>query len=356
MTRNPNSKEPLFDPTQVKAQFDRALPSMASEIADLLERPLPRLTKRDKKQISQEFSSGMEVIAPHVTKLVEINGDPARLRESYENLEQILREYLRRSNVRMRPNEDAYDCFVRQSERLIRAPYGLKRLKQFRLAQDGVQILARNVLAAPGGLKASNDLISEFGRKHLKEYLRFANTVDARLNNYRNIDLRKATARNVTRVADLYRDIAAAFEHRLRLLVGLNFISIGQPKPYADLRSFGYNRLLQAVESPRNPLLHFLNGAVNRHVRNALSHNGVSSSLSKSIVVFVDYSPGKKSETETIWTVSQFLRETRRLLLTTLGAAYLETEFMYLRSYCTVEVMREMIRAQEEASGQKNIG
>jgi hypothetical protein len=296
MTRNPNSKELLFDPTLVKAQFDRVLPSIASEIADLFEQPVPRLTKRDKTRISQEFSSGIDVIAPHVTKLEEINGDPARLRESYECLEQIFREYLRRSNLKMRPNEDAYDCFVRQTERLTKVPYRLKRLKRFRLVQDGVQILVRNALAAPGGLKASNDLISEFGRKHLKEYLRFANTVDARLNSYSNIDLRKATARNVTRVADLYRDIAAVFEHRLRLLVGLNFIAIGEPKPYADLRSFGYNQLLQAVESPKNPLIHFLNGAVNRHVRNALSHNGVSSSLSKGIVVFVDYSPGKKAK------------------------------------------------------------
>jgi hypothetical protein len=260
MRKNPNSKEPLFDPTQVKAQFERALPKVVIEIADLFEQSVPRLTRRDKKRILQEFSSGLGVVARHVAKLEEINGDPARLRESYENLEQIFREYLRRSNFKMRPDEDAYDCFVRQSERLIKVPYRLKRLKRFRLVQDGVQVLIRNAMSAPGGLKAADDLISEFGRKHLKEYLRFANTVDARLNSYSNIDLRKATARNVTRVADLYRDIAAALEHRLRLLVGLNFIAIAQPKPYADLRSFGYNQLLQAVELPRNPLLHFLEG------------------------------------------------------------------------------------------------
>ena len=180
MTRNPNGREPLFDPTQVKAQFDRALPRIANEIGDLLELPVPRLTKRARKQISQEFSSGVDAVARHITKLEEIDGDTARLRESYENLEQIFREYLRRSNVRMRPNEDAFDCLVRESQKLLKPPYPLKRLKQFRLVREGVQRLVRSAMTVPGGLKASEDLIKEFGRKHSNEYFRFANSMDAR--------------------------------------------------------------------------------------------------------------------------------------------------------------------------------
>lgn len=356
MKRNLDSKEPSFDPTHVKAEFESSLPKIVTELADLFEQPLPRLSKRDKRRMSQDFSWGIDVSAPHVKALEDINGDPTRLSESYKHLEHIFRKFLRRGNVRLRRNEDAFDCFVRQSERLLKAPYPLKRLKQFSLVRPGVQTLIRTAMAAPGGLKASEDLISEFGRKHLKQYLRFANAIDARLASYRSIDLRKATHRNITRVADIYRDSASAFENRLRLLVGLNFIALGKAKTYSELRSLGYNPLLQAVESPKHPLLHFLRGAVNRHVRNALSHNGVSSSLSKRVIVFVDYAPHKKSETEIIWTMSQFIRETKKLLVTMLGAAYLENEFIYVRNYCTVEAMRDMLRAQSEGTASpKNI-
>jgi hypothetical protein len=350
MKRKPDSKESSFDPTHVKAQFDRVLPRVLTEIADMLEQPVPHLTRRDKERLSQDFSYGIDVLAPHVKALEEINGDPTRLSESYKHLEQIFRKSLRRGNVRLRRNEDAFDCFVRRSERLLKAPYRLKRVKQFSFVRFGVQTLIRTAMAAPGGLKASEDLISEFGRKHLKEYLRFANAVDARRSSYRSIDLGRVTHRNITRVADVYRDSAAAFESRLRLLVGLNFIAVGSAKTYSELRSLGYNPLLHAVESPNNPLLHFLRGAVNRHVRNALSHNGVSSSLSKRVVVFVDYSPYKKSETQIVWTMSQFFREASKLLVTILGAAYLENEFIYCTTYCTVEAMKEMLRAQSETA------
>jgi hypothetical protein len=54
--------------------------------------------------------------------------------------------------------------------------------------------------------------------------------------------------------------------------------------------------------------------------------------------------------------MSQFVRKTKTLLLTILGAACVENEFMYLRSYCTVEVIRDMLRVQGEASGQDGIG
>ncbi len=347
--RSTNTKE-AFDVANVKAQFDRALPRIATEIGDLLELPVPRLTKRARKQISQEFSSAVDAVARHITKLEEIDGDPARLRESYENLEQIFREYLRRSNVRMWTNEDAFDCLVRESEKLLKPPYPLKRLKQFRLVREGVQRLVRSAMTVPGGLKSSEDLIKEFGRKHSNEYFRFANSVDARLKSYQNVDFRKCTARNITRIADLYRDTAAAFENRLRLLVALNFIASGKPKAYSELRRFGYNQLLQAVESTKNPLLHFLKGTINRHVRNALSHNGVSSRLSKRSVVFVDFAPAKGAETEIVWTISQFMRQTKRLLLTMFGAANVENEYIYVFNYATVEAIKEMVTTQSKSN------
>src|SRR5260370_23667212 len=155
--KNKNTKESAFDPTHVKAQFERTLPKIVTEISDLFEQPAPRLSKRDKQRMSQDFSWAIDVCLPYVKTLEEISGDPARVLESYQNLEQMFRKLLGRGKVRLRPNEESFDCFVRQSQRLLKAPYRLKRLKQFRLVRQGVQTLIRTAMAAPGGLKASED-------------------------------------------------------------------------------------------------------------------------------------------------------------------------------------------------------
>ena len=210
----------------------------------------------------------------------------------------------------------------------------------------GVEQLVRATVSAKFGMADSQKLIEEFGRKHLKEYMRFANTIDARITSYRNLDFRHMTPRNITRLTDLYRDAAAGFESRLRLLVGLNYIACGKKKTYGELRRLGYNQLLQVVESPRNSLLHFLQDAIDRHVRNAMMHGGVSSSVSKNRITFVDYSPSKQKETEILWTMSEFVRRTKNLLVTILAVGYLEHEFNYLRLYCTFAALKDLRKNQ----------
>jgi hypothetical protein len=206
----------------------------------------------------------------------------------------------------------------------------------------GVEQLVRAAVIAKSGMADTQKLIEEFGRKHLKEYMRFANTIDARISSYRNLDFRRTTPRNITRLTDLYRDAAAGFENRLRLLVGLNYIASGKQKTYAELRKLGYNQLLQAVESPRNSLLHFLQDSIDRHVRNAMMHGGVSSTVSKGRIKFVDYSPSKQKETEVLWTMSEFVRRTKDLVLTIFAVGYLEQEFNHLRLYCAVAAFKDL--------------
>jgi hypothetical protein len=200
--------------------------------------------------------------------------------------------------------------------------------------------LIASVLNLPGGQKAAGQLMEEYIQKHFQQDMRYANALEARWKRYQNLNLTRMTKNNVTRVADEYRDAAAAFEKRLRLLVGLNCIARGEAKSYADLRGRDYNALLQAVDSPNNPLLHFLRGPVNRHVRNALMHGGVSSSHSEGVVKFTDYSARTKQEHEVVWTMSQFYRETRKLVLTVVTVANLEMLFKYFALYRMVAVLR----------------
>jgi hypothetical protein len=331
-----------FDKESFKAQFEKVIPQILAEMGDLLERPTPRVTKRDRQEMSDDISWGLDVSIPHLKALEKISGDLGKIDEGYRIMEELLRTYLRRAKARLRPGEDAFDYFLRKSAELLRSPYPLRRLRQYRIVREGVDRLVHAALSSPGGMDGAKKLIEEFGRKHLKEYMRFANAIDGRLSSYRNIDLKRMTPQNVTRLTDVYRDSAAAFEKRLRLLVGLNFIAGGKTKTYAELRGRGYNELLQAVESPDNPLLHFLKDVINRNVRNAMMHGGVSSSRSKGTITFVDYSPGRKKETEVVWTMSEFFRRTRNLFLTILAVTYLEQVFTYWQLYGTIAVLHHL--------------
>jgi hypothetical protein len=76
-------KETPFDPNNVKSQFDRALPKVITEIADLLEQPVPRLKKRDKLQIAYQRSSTSDPIV-RMFSILYINGYSVRDTEHYE--------------------------------------------------------------------------------------------------------------------------------------------------------------------------------------------------------------------------------------------------------------------------------
>lgn len=336
-----------FDKESFNIAFEKLIPQLVTEMSDLLEKPTPRVTRRNREEISNDMAWSLDVSLPQLSALETISKDPTRIHEGYRILEQLLRTLLRRAKFRLRPKEEAFDYFVRKSASLLRAPYALKRQKQFRSVRAGVEQLVRAAICAKSGMADTKELIEEFGRKHLKEYMRFANTIDARISSYRRLNFRRMTPRNITRLTDLYRDAAAGFENRLRLLVGLNYIASGKKKTYPELRKLGYNELLQAVESPRSTLLHFLKDSIDRNVRNAMMHGGVSSSISKNRVTFLDYSPSKQQETEVLWTMSKFVRRTKNLVLTILAVNYLEQEFNYLRVYCTVAAFKDLSQNQK---------
>lgn len=320
-----------FDKESFKAEFGNAIPKMVAEVSDVFERRPPRVSKRLRSEMAEYIAWGIEVSIPHMKTLEEIGGDLEQIDKGYRTVEELVRMLMRHTKTRprLKPGEDTFGYLLRRYRTALRPPYRLKRLKQYRLVREGIEGLIMAVMRSSGGIDAAKQLIEVFEEKHLKEYMRYANAINARMNSYQNINMERMTPQNITRLTDLYRDAAAAFENRLRLLVGLNHIVRGKAKSYDDLRKLGYNELLQAVNSPDNPLLHFLQESVDRHVRNAMMHAGVSSSLSKGVVRFAD----RKNEVE--WTMTGFIKRTRNLLLTILAVEYLEQLFNYSRAYFT---------------------
>ena len=58
-----------FDKESLKAQLEKTLPRIATEMSDLLERPVPRITKRNRKDLSEKISWGVDISAPHLERL-----------------------------------------------------------------------------------------------------------------------------------------------------------------------------------------------------------------------------------------------------------------------------------------------
>jgi hypothetical protein len=331
-----------FDKESFKAEMEKAAPQIIAQMSDLFEVRPPRVTKKLRREMAEHMASGMEFTLPHLKALEEIGAgtEQADVVEVYRLMERMFRQGLRHTKVRLKPGEDAFDYILRSGGKMLRARYSVRRLKQYRLVRGGTERLIASVLNLPGGEDAAKQLTDEYIQKHFQQDMRYANALEARWKSYGNLDLTRMTKNNITRLTDEYRDAAAAFERRLRLLVGLHCIARGNAQSYADLRGRDYNALLQAVDSPNNPLLHFLRGAVDRHVRNALMHGGPSPSHSEGVVRFIDYSARTRQEHEVVWTMGQFYRETRKLVLTITTVANLEMLFKYFSLYRMVAILR----------------
>lgn len=333
--------EALFDKAALMSAFKEGLPRFVEYISDLFEKRPPKITKKDEQELFAELSKGFDSMADLVP-LEALKGDPSRRKEAYRIFEGWLKKSLQQNGQRLRLQEDAFDYLLRKQFEMLKVPAAVKRRKQFRVVRQGLEVLIVAVLNTSGGWQSAQQLIEEYQQKHMKEDMRFVNSFVAREAHYQNIMPKRITSRVITKLADEYQHISAAFERRLRLLIGLNCIVRGNPSTWDKLRKIGYNGLLQAVDSPANPLLHFLKDSVDRNVRNVLMHGGTSFSPAKKTVSFIDYSPAKGVEREVVWTVSKFYRKTKNLTLTMATVSHLEILIAYIRLYSLNEYFRSV--------------
>jgi hypothetical protein len=350
MNRQENEDFGSFDKESFVTEFEMAIPQMVAEISDLFEVRPPRISRKARRELAKEMGDGVEFSIPHLKAIEGAKGNIARIDEGYHAMEGLLREGLRHAGVKPRPREDAFDCWLRSMWAILRPHYRIKRLRQYRITRGGVEGLVAAILNRPGGEEAARQLIEEFNHGHSREYMRDLKTLEASADECDKVNIGRMTPRNVRRLTETYRDAAAAFEKRLRLLVGLNYIVCGEVKTYGELRNRGYNQLFQAVDSADNPLLHFLRNVVNRNVRNAMAHASVSTSFSRGKVIFIDYSPGRRQETRVEWTLGELFKHTRNLVLCYSAVAQLELLFDYACMYRKVAGMRYLIANSQSVS------
>lgn len=321
-----------FDKASLIGDLDGAFPQIIEELSDLAERRTPRVTKKDRQEALEEMSSGLDASMPYLKALEGLKKDGSQAKEASRIIEELLRKLFRLKGIRLRSQEHPLHYLLRKQFEVLKVPAAVRRLKQYRIVRQGLENLMVAVINSPRGENAARQLIEDYHQKHGKEYMRYLNSLKTRSAQYQNVKPRRVTHAVITRLTNEYRDTSAAFEKRLRLLVGLYFIVQGKPETWENLRRRGYNELLQVVGSPNNPSLHFLKDVIDRNVRNVVMHGEPSYSPTKGIVKFVDYSPSK-GDKEITWTISKFISKTKNLTLTMLTVMQLEMLFIYVRSY-----------------------
>lgn len=326
----------------IRVGLQKAVPILVAEFSDMFERRPPRLTKRDKRAMENGMDEYIQRSVPLINDLQALHGNPLRIPEAYEKTELLIRMWLDSANIRVH-GKDSFDAYLREFKKFVRLPSDARRITRVRRVYNGLLRLTKTVVIDPEKERVANELIHEFGRRHRRQYMRYFHAFEVRQRNTRNVGFSRMTRRNITILIDAYRDGAAALEKRLQLIVGLDLIARGSPKPYADLRKFGLRNLCENVQSPKNRQLHFLQRSVNPTVRNALAHDGADPLFSKQRIDFVG-----RSETVS-WTMAQFLRSTTRLVQTNIALIYLEPLFTCAALNQSIARLRNLVRLAREA-------
>lgn len=97
-----------FDRESFSVEFEKLIPQLVTDLGDMLEKPTPRVTRRKRQEMSDDISWGLDVSIPQLKVLETISRDSNRIDEGYRILEELLRTYLRRAKLRLRPKEDAF--------------------------------------------------------------------------------------------------------------------------------------------------------------------------------------------------------------------------------------------------------
>jgi hypothetical protein len=285
---------------------------------------------------------------PLINDLDALNGDPFKLPEAYEKVELLIRTWLDSAKIKVH-GKDSLDAYLREYKKYVRLPAPARRINNVRRVYEGLQFLVEALAADPKKEKAATELIQAFGRHHRRQYMRYYHASEVRQRSYRSVGFGRMTRRNITVLTEEYRDGAAALEKRLQLIVGLHYIAKGADKTYGELRTLSLRNLCENIESPKNPQLHFLRNTVDPTVRNALAHDGADPKFSKMRIDFVG-----RSETIS-WTISQFLKNTTRLVQTIFALTCLEPLFMYATLEKSIAQFRHLVQMANELNTRQNI-
>lgn len=70
--RQPDSLD-SFDKESFRVEFSKLIPQLVTEMSDLLEKPTPRVTKRNRQEMSDDISRGLDVSIPQLKVLETIS-------------------------------------------------------------------------------------------------------------------------------------------------------------------------------------------------------------------------------------------------------------------------------------------
>lgn len=290
--------------TQLLKSMKKGFPAFLRAMADEIGLRIPRSKVGPFKKLCLSLA---QRVLPHLIGLSKLQAPIEGSDEAKQAVEGFMKALAALHRVRPAAGDKGAGRYIRAIRAKILCPPNLMKDPDFRSIMEGQEALLGAVVRQEQLKTTTRELLAEVSKDSMPSLMTFVLGFNARIARSRSKPIKRLSPKAVVQLSDEYRDTAGLFEKRLRVAVGLNHIAQGGPQPYSSLSARDLNSLLQIVESPTNPLLHFLRGVIDRNVRNALAHGQPELIPLKESVRFKDRS-------RTIeWTMSEFYARTKRL-------------------------------------------
>lgn len=329
---DPQPPAPYGDLTELEQIFARAMPGMRFEMAALLGKRTPRLTRKESAETQRKLHRFLHTARPYLLGLYALNEPADRDRCTYALLEGLFREHLRAGGKKVPQNRDAFD-FLRELAGVHAAspkaawatapPYSLGKGKLYEFC-DFLQVSVNPLLV--------ERLLENWARsKDARKAVQFAIAWQTLIRQFRLVSPKRLTMKLATQLSNEYRTSASFVEQRIRLLVFLDQTAKGNMKQWEDWEK---TTLFQLVESAAASLtLNWIPPFIDRHVRNALAHGQPEINLDLDECRFHD------QKATVVWKFDEFFANTKRLTLT----ARVLLEFEAIRSHVQAQGLVEAL-------------
>jgi hypothetical protein len=292
----------------VRTLLGPVLPQMAAEIASLAGKRTPRISKKAARALGGRVERLLDDARPYLLGLHALAGGVTAAEFKYALLEGLLRKTLNASGCRVPATKDAFQFQMELLERGTAVPSSLKLSKPFATARRSIESFANDVVARVPPAKLEEFLAAWYETKEPRKLMQFVRQWRSFYSQSRRAVPRRVTDKAAMDLGREYALCASFVEQRLRFLVALSREADGVGKPWPDMEKESLNNLLQAAAA--RPALAVLGDTVDRHVRNALAHNGLEVDVNAGACRFHD------QRVTVTWSIDDFFVRTKTLTLT----------------------------------------
>lgn len=323
---------PYGDLAELEQIFAKAVPGVRFEMAGLLGKRTPPLTRKESAQIQRKLHHFLNTARPYLLGLNALTEPANRDRCTYALLEGLFREQLKAGGRRVPADRDVFDSLLQlasahaASPKTVWAnspPYSLGKAKLYEFCVF-LQVSANPLVI--------EHFLEDWGHsRDVRKAVQFGISWPTLIRQFRLLPPRRLTMKLAAQLSNECRTCSSFVEQRLRLLVSLEETAKGNIKKWQDWENMNLFQLLEAATASLT--LNWIPPFIDRHVRNALAHGQPEINLDRGECRFHD------KKTTVTWRFDDFFKKTKQLTL----EARVLLEFEAIRGHVQAQALVEAL-------------